>query len=87
MASKLKIKIKINRLYIPLPAVPLSLAAWFIKFAAKHSTNEEKDIDIKLQPEEINQLVDTLKSTEPFELADIDVEDKGKRIRIKIYTR
>mgnify|MGYP000636901127 CR=1 FL=1 len=93
MAKKLKIKIKVNNFYIPIPAIPLSLVSRILKFIYKHSLDHSRKmaglnkISNQICPDEIEHIINTLKNTEPFELVNVDVEDQDSKVFVKIYTK
>ena len=88
-ATKIKIKVHTDGFSIPLPAFSFSfikrVSGWVLKMAKKHAKDKDqiKNLDI----DDILKIVDILAQHEPFELADIDsIDDKGKRVIVKIYT-
>ncbi|MFP4016546.1 MAG: hypothetical protein ACLFUI_05895 [Halanaerobiales bacterium] len=85
MANRLKIKLKINNFYIPIPPVPLSFISGILKLALKYSRNSQDDIN--LNGEEIDRLISTLRDTEPFELVNIQADDQDEKVYIRIYTK
>ncbi len=87
MAKILMIKMKINKFFIPIPPIPLSLVSGLLKFSYKHSGNYLTDGLNNMCPEEIDCLIKTLKNTEPFELVNINVNEQDSQVFIRIYTK
>lgn len=93
MAKRLKIKIKINNFYVPIPAIPLSLLSRILKFINRHSLDHSKrmtglnEISKEISQNEIGHIITTLKNTEPFELLNVNVKDQDKKVFVKIYTK
>ncbi len=88
MARKLKIKMKINKFFIPIPSIPLSLVSGILKFSYKHSVDHlSSGITNNMYPNEIDRLINSLRNTEPFELVNINVNEKGSKVFIRIYTK
>ncbi|MFP4661478.1 MAG: hypothetical protein ACLFPF_04735 [Halanaerobiales bacterium] len=85
MANRLKIKLKINNFYIPIPPLPLSFVSRVLKLALKYSGNSR--YEVKLNGEEIDRLIKALKEAEPFELVNIQADDQNEKVFIRIYTR
>ncbi|RKD32066.1 hypothetical protein [Thermohalobacter berrensis] len=94
-ASKIKIVIKDDGKKINIPAIPLSIAKLlvnialkFSKIGIKHSknVNEEWEKHIRNVLNEINlkELVDILRSCEPFDFVDISQNDGKTKVKITI---
>ncbi len=88
MAKKIKIKIKINKFYLPIPALPVGFIESLVKFSyklvGKHIENE---VGFKIEIEEINRIFAVLKNEDPFEIVNIDVDDGDDKVFVRIYTR
>lgn len=88
MAKKLKIKMKINKFFIPIPSIPLSLVSGILKLSLKHSANYLSDGNTtNMCPNDIDRLINSLRNTEPFELVNINVNEKDSKVFIRIYTK
>ncbi|MTI59327.1 MAG: hypothetical protein FH762_04925 [Firmicutes bacterium] len=88
MAEKLKVKLKINRYYIPFPAIPLGLIGSSLRFINKHFAHHlSKGGSQRVNPQEIDRLIAVLKNEEPFELVHVETEDQDEHVFIRIYTK
>jgi len=88
MARKLKIKLEINNFFIPIPSIPLTLVSGILKLSVKHSANFLSDGNtINICPNDIDRLINLLRNTEPFELVNININEKDSKVFIRIYTK
>jgi hypothetical protein len=92
-ASKLKIYVKTEKFSFPIPALRLGFIGWAFKIARRFAftghkgTNEVANkILSQLSSDDIDSFIEELASHEPFELADVETEDKDGKVLVKIYT-
>ncbi|NYB52705.1 MAG: hypothetical protein HVN35_09130 [Methanobacteriaceae archaeon] len=96
--KKLKIRVKTDKFFIPIPALRISTYRWILKqilkyYPSKDKTGTSQDGEYmdtffrNLSPQDLDLIFDQLESTEPFKMVDIKADDeKDGKVTVEIYT-
>lgn len=83
-AKRIKIYIKINNFFIPIPSMRMRTIKHILRFAFRYT--DKAEIDARLLNTYMDEIFLVLSDMEPFEIVHVEAEDKGKRIKVIIKT-